>query len=62
LPGWVEEIFEEAVDTLVIDVATNHNKLSLAVQLEKCILSDIVYLTSEVFDKRERKHLHVFRY
>jgi hypothetical protein len=55
----VEEIFEEAVDTLVIDVATNHNKLSLAVQLEKCILSDIVYLTSEVFDKRERKHLHV---
>jgi hypothetical protein len=53
----VEEIFEEAVDTLVIDVATDHNKLSLAVQLEKCILSDIVsllFVTSEIFDKREK--------
>jgi hypothetical protein len=53
LPGWVEEIFEEAVDTLVIDVATDHNKLSLAIQLKKCILSNIVSLTSEIFDKRE---------
>lgn len=30
-PGWVEEILEKAVDTLVVDVATDHNKLPLTV-------------------------------
>ena len=33
-PGWMEEVSEEAVDTLVVDVAADHHKLPLAVQLK----------------------------
>jgi hypothetical protein len=29
----MKEILEEAVDTLVVDVAADHNKLTLAVEL-----------------------------